>query len=200
MQQGLEPVPRGDPLERLHQQHLMIAGDVARLEQWSDLVLAGRHLVVPGLDRHAQPVELLLGLGHERQHPGGNGAEVVILELLSLGRLGPEERALAGQQIGTPIVELPVHQEVLLLGADGGNDARDTLVGAEDAEYPKRLLGKRLDRAQQRDLGVQGLTGPGHECSRDAERNVVLSPHQKGRAGGVPGGVAPRLERGPESA
>ena len=96
VQQRLEAVARRHPLERLHDQHLVIAGDVARLEQRGDLVLARRHLVVPGLDRHAEPVELPLRLGHEREHARRDGAEVVVLELLALGRLGAEERALAG--------------------------------------------------------------------------------------------------------
>ena len=139
VQQRLEPVTRRDPLQRLHDQHLVIAGDVARLEQRRDLVLARRDLVVPGLDRHAQAVELPLRLGHEGEHPRRDGAEVVVLELLALGRLGAEQGALAGQQVGPLVVELPVHQEVLLLRPDGGVDPGDALVGAEDLEDPQRL-------------------------------------------------------------
>ena len=188
------------PLERLHQQHLVIAGDVAGLEQRRDLVLARRHLVVAGLDRHAEPVQLLLGFGHEGEHPGRDGAEVVILQLLTLGRLGAEQGALADEQVGPLVVQLPVDQEVLLLRAHGGDDAGDACVGAEDPEDAHRLLGERLDRAEQRDLGVQRLAGPGDERRRDAQRHVVVTPHQEGRAGGVPGGVAAGLEGGPEPA
>ena len=200
MQQRLETEPRRYPLERLHQQHLVVAGDVAGLEQRRDLVLARRHLIVPGLDRHAEPVELLLRLGHEGEHPRRDGAEVVILQLLALGRLGAEEGALADEQVGPLVEELPVHQEVLLLRTHRGDDAGDAFVGAEDLEDAKRLLGERLDRAEQRDLGVQRLAGPGHERRRNAQRHVVLTPHQEGRAGGVPGGVAAGLEGGPEPA
>ena len=77
----------------------MIARDVTRLEQWRDLVLSRRHFVVPGLHRHAQPVQLPLGFGHEGEHPRRDGAEIVVFQLLALGRLGAEKRALAGQQV-----------------------------------------------------------------------------------------------------
>ncbi len=91
--------------------------DVGDLEERGDLVLARRHLVVPGLDRHAERAELALDLGHERQDARRDRAEVVVLELLALGRLGAEERALAGHQVGALEVELPVDEEVLLLAA-----------------------------------------------------------------------------------
>ncbi len=169
-------------------------------EQRRDLVLAGSHLVVPGLHRHAQPIQFPLRLGHEGQHPRRDGAEVVVLQLLPLGRLGAEQGALAGQQVGPPVEELPVHQEVLLLRSHRRDDPRDALVGAEDLEDAQCLLGERLHRAEQRDLGVQRLTGPGDEGGRNAEGDVVVAPHEEGRAGRVPSGVAAGLERGPEPA
>ena len=139
VEQRLEPVARRHPLQRLHDEHLMVAGDVARLEERGDLVLAGRDLVVTRLHRHAQPVELLLRLGHEGEHPRRNGPEVVILELLPLGRPGAEQGALGDEQVGPREVEVAVDQEVLLLGADRGVDAGDALVGAEDLQDAQRL-------------------------------------------------------------
>ena len=160
VQQRLEAVARRHPLQRLHDEHLVVGGDVARLEERRDLVLAGRDLVVPGLDRHAEPVELPLGLGHAGEHPRRDGAEVVVLELLALGRLGAEQGALAGQQVGPREVEVPVDQEVLLLGADRGVDPGDARVGAEEPQDAQRLLRERLHRAEQRGLGVERLAGP----------------------------------------
>ena len=141
VQERLQTVARGHPLERLHDQHLVIARDVARLEQRRDLVLARGHLVVPGLDRHTQAVQLRFRFRHERQDARRNGAEVVVLELLPLGRLGAEQGSLAGQQIRPPVEELPVHQEVLLLRAHRRNDSGDACVGAEDPQDAKGLLG-----------------------------------------------------------
>ena len=165
-----------------------------------DLVLARRHLVVPRLDRHAEAVELELGVGHEGQHPGRDGAEVVVLELLPLGRPGAEEGPLAGHQVGPLEEELPVDQEVLLLRAHRGEDPGDPGVGAEELEDAERLLGERLHRAEEGDLGVERLAGPRDEGGRDAEGDVVLAADQEGRAGRVPGGVAAGLEGGAEAA
>ena len=84
------PCSLGHPLERLHEEHLVVGGEVGVLEDRGDLVLARRHLVVAGLDRDAEAVQLALGVGHERQHARGDRAEVVVLELLALGRPAPK--------------------------------------------------------------------------------------------------------------
>ena len=72
------------------------------------------------LDRNAQLEQLALDLEHEGQHALGNGAEIMVFELLALGRLGAEERAAGGEQVGTGEVEVAVDQEVFLLGAGRG--------------------------------------------------------------------------------
>ena len=110
-------------LEHLHGHHLMIRGDVGVLEDRRDLVLAGRHFVVPGLDRHAHLEQLELRFRHQRQHALGNRAEVLVLQLLALRRLGAEQRAAGVNQVGTREVEVPVDEEVFLLGATGGEHA-----------------------------------------------------------------------------
>ena len=53
---------------------------------------------------------------------------------------------------------------------------------------------ERVHRAQQRDLRVERLTGPGGERGGDAEQRAVRVLEDERRAGGVPGRVAARLE------
>ena len=84
----------------------MIGGEVGVLEHRRDLVLARRHFVVPRLHRHADLVELGLDVGHERHHALGDGAEVLIFELLPLRRLRAEERAARVDEIGPRQVEV----------------------------------------------------------------------------------------------
>ena len=93
VQEAGEPVLGRGPPHRLHRHHLMIGGEVGVLEDRRDLVLAGRDLVVARLHRHADLVELRFDVRHERHRPLGDGAEVLILELLALRRLGAEQRA-----------------------------------------------------------------------------------------------------------
>ena len=83
----------------------------------------GRDLVVAGLDRHAELGSSLLALHHEGQDPLGDRAEVVVVELVALGRLGAEQRAAGRDEVGALEEVLLVDQEVLLLGADRGEDA-----------------------------------------------------------------------------
>src|SRR3978361_665180 len=70
-------------------------GEAPRLAR--ALELAGRDVVVPGLGRDAELEQLALGVHHEAEHPLGDGAEVVVVELLALGGLGAEQGAAGFQ-------------------------------------------------------------------------------------------------------
>ena len=123
VQQADEAVAAGDAFQRLHQQLLVVGADVGVLEHRRDLVLRRRDLVVAGLDRDAELAHLQLGLEHEGEHALGDRAEVVVVELVAFRRLGAEQGAPGGDQVGALEVVLLVDQEVLLLGADRGEDA-----------------------------------------------------------------------------
>jgi len=137
--------------------------------------------------------ELALGLHHAGEDAFGDRPEVVLVELVALGRLGAEQRPSRRDEVGTLEVVLLVDQEVLLLGADRREDPRRVVV-AEQAECPDRRLRQGVHRAQQRDLRVQRLAGPGHERRRDAEQRTVGILEEERRGRRVPGRVAARLE------
>ena len=198
VEQELEAVAVGHALHGLHDQHVVVGRDVGVLERDGDLVLRRRDLVVPGLDRHAQLVQLGLGLEHAGQDPLGDRAEVMVLHLLALGRLGAEEGPAGVDQVGPGVVEVLVDEEVFLLGPGGAVDPRG--VGAEEPEDPDGLLGEGLHRAEQGGLLVQGLAGPGAEGGRDAEGRAVGVLQDERGAGRVPGGVAAGLEGGADAA
>ena len=137
VQQADEPVAAGDVLHDLHRQLLVVGADVGVLEDRRDLVLGRRDLVVAGLDRHAELGQLLLGLEHAGEHALGDRAEVVVVELLALRRLGAEQRAAGGHEVRALEVVLLVDQEVLLLGAD----RREHVRGGRVAEQRERADG-----------------------------------------------------------
>ena len=199
VQQADEPVAAGDVLHDLHRQLLVVRADVRVLEDRRDLVLRRRDLVVAGLDRHAELGELLLGLEHAREHALGDRAEVVVVELVALGRLGAEQRAARVDEVGALEVVLLVDQEVLLLRPDGGEHAVRVRV-AEQAQRAHGRLRQRVHRAQQRDLVVERLARPRRERGRDTEQRAVRVLEDEGRRGRVPGRVAAGLERGPDAA
>ena len=118
-----EAVAFGDGAQHLHHEHLVIGGDVGALEDGGELVLVGGDLVVAGFDGHAELVEVPFDLGHEGHDAFGDGAEIVVVELVSLGGGGADERAAAEAQVLAAIMERAVDEEVLLLAADRGDDA-----------------------------------------------------------------------------
>ena len=194
VQQADQPVAAGGVLHDLHRQHLVVGADVGVLEDRRDLELVGRDLVVACLDRDSELCQLLLDLEHVGEHPLGDRAEVVVVQLVALGGLGAEQRAPGRHQVGAFEEVLLVDQEVLLLAAGRREDPRGVL----DAEQLERLdggSGQRVHRAQQRDLVVERLTGPGGERGRDAQQRAVGVLEDERRRGRVPGGVAARLER-----
>ena len=142
---------------------------------------------------------LLLGVEHVRQHALGDRAEVVVVELVALRRLGAEQRAAGGDEVGALEVVALVDQEVLLLGPDRREHARGVLV-AEQLERAQRRARQRVHRAQQRDLVVERLARPRRERGRDAEQRAVRVLEDERRRGRVPRGVAARLERRPDAA
>ena len=105
VEQRHQAVLRGGAAHDLHRQHLVVGGEVGVLEDRRQFVLAGRHFVVPGLDRHAQLEQLGLAVGHAGDDALGDGAEVLVFQLLALGRRGAEEGAAGVDQVGPGAVE-----------------------------------------------------------------------------------------------
>ncbi len=197
--QADEPVARRHARERHHEQLLVVGGEVARLEDRRDLVLARCDLVVARLDRHAEPVELGLDGHHVAEHALGDRAEVVVLELLPARRLRAEERPPGEHEVrALPVVRL-VHEEVFLLAANRARHRRRRRV-AEEAEHAEGGALEGGHRAQERDLVVERLAGPRREGGRDGEVVAARGLDDEGRAGRVPRGVAARFERRPEAA
>src|SRR4029079_6671569 len=113
--------------------------------------------------------------------------------------LRAEERPPRGHEVGALEEVLLVDEEVLLLRADRGEDTLRALV-AQQPQRTDRRARERIHRAQQRDLGVERLTGPRRERGRDAEQRAVRVLEDERRARGIPCGVPARLERGADAA
>ena len=140
MQQAGQAVFVGHAAERLHDQVLVIGREIRVLEDRGDFVLAGSHFVVAGLHRNAELGQLEFHFRHARQHALRNDAEILIFQLLALGRLGAKERAAGVDQVGPRKIEVAIDQEVFLLGADGREDVLDIVLAEEleDAHRPAR--------------------------------------------------------------
>ena len=94
-----QAVLRGEPAHRGHHDHVVVGADRGRLVDRRHLELARGHLVVAGLGRDAQAPQLAVEIHHEREDPLADRAEVLVLQLLALGRRGAEQGP-AGEQRG----------------------------------------------------------------------------------------------------
>ncbi len=164
-------------LHQLHAEELVVGADVGALEDRGDLVLTRRHLVVAGLDRHPELGQLELGLEHVGENPLGDRAEVVVVELVALGRLGAEQGAARVHQVGALVVELLVDQEVLLLGADRGEDAR----GGRVAEEPQRAQRRTCSGPPSTAAAGSWCRGPRRSTTR--RRSGCRGPRRWGSRG-----------------
>ena len=94
-------------------------------------MLGGGGLVVLGLGHDAELPQLLVQLLHKGLHARLDGAEIVIVQLLALGRAGAVEGAARVDQVLALFIDAFVDEKVFLLGADGGADRADILVAEE---------------------------------------------------------------------
>jgi len=193
MQEQGEIMAVGDALEDLHDEMVAVRPDIGLGVDRHDLELVRRHLVVARLGRDPHLVEFGLGVLHEGQHPLLDGAEIVVLKLLPLGRPRADEGAAGDAQVRTQIVESLVDEKILLLRADGG----DHPAGAHYPKEGENLLCGAVDglhRPQQRRLFVEGLAGIADEDRWNAEDPAAGPFHDEGRTRGVPHGVAARFK------
>ena len=68
-----------DVAQRVHDEHVVVRGEVQLLELRRELELRGRDLVVARLRRDAELPELTLDVVHEREDAVGDRPEVVVL-------------------------------------------------------------------------------------------------------------------------
>ena len=195
MQQAHQPVTGGDLLQHFHGELVFVAGGVRVGVDGSQLMLGGCDLVVLGLGQHTQLPQLLVQLAHERGHTRLDGSVIVVVQFLPLCRTRTEQRAPAELQILALVVHFLVDEEILLLGTDLRKDMLCLSV-AEKTQDTEALLIQHMHGTQQRRFLVERLAAVGAENGGDIERFVLY----EGVGGGIPRGVATRLEGGAQTA
>ena len=200
VEQALEAVLVSHLFQGLHNQLVVVHRHVAFRVDGSQLMLSGSHLVVLGLGRYAQLPQLLVHIIHKVRDPLPDHAEIVIVQLLALGRHGAKEGPAGKNQILALQIFLPIHQEILLLRAHGGGHPVGGRV-PEQAQQAQSLLIDRLHGTQKRRLLIQSLALVRAEGRRDIEDRpgAVRALLYKGRRGAVPGRIASGLKGGAQS-
>ena len=118
--------------QNVHAQHLMVGGDIGVLIGWRNLILTRRDFVVARLHWNTKFKQARLGVGHETNHAIGNGAKVMVIQLMALGRGRANKRAASDDQIKALVKQLAVDQEIFLFATQRGDDLRHAIVCAKD--------------------------------------------------------------------
>ena len=119
VEQAHELVPVGDFLHDVHEHLVMVGGDVGFLENRRELVLVRGHLVVARGHGNADFIGLLGHFVHVIENAFLDGSEILVFELLALGRRRAEQGAAGELQIGAQPVVALVDEEIFLLGPAG---------------------------------------------------------------------------------
>ncbi len=72
----------GDLVHQIHHYLILVIGQICLPEDRSELELIWRHLIVPGLERDPEAMPRDLKVTHELCHPGRDGSEIMVVQLL----------------------------------------------------------------------------------------------------------------------
>ena len=158
-------------------------------------MLTGGALVVLGLAQNSQPPELLVQILHKGGDTGTDGAEIMIIQLLSLRGPGAEEGSSGEPEILPLGIKILGQQEILLLRADAGNHPAGFRISKQPQD-PHRLTGNLLHGAQKRCFLVQRFPIVREEAGGDIQAAIL----DKSKRGGIPGCVASGLKGSPQTA
>ena len=146
------------------------------------------------LGKDAKTPQLFIQILHKVGDPGADGAEIVIIQLLTLGRLCAKEGTAGQPQVFTLGVNTLGNQEILLLRADADLDTLGLII-AKQTQNTQSFPGNFIQGAQQGRFLVQGFSGVGEEAGGYVQTAVFY----KSKCGRIPGGVATCFEGGAQT-
>ena len=118
-----------------HEQLVVVDCQIGFLKDGCQFKLIGCHFVMPCLDGNAQTVAHVFQFVHECIDPFGDGAEIMVFELLVFCSGMSHQGTSAELQIGAGIVKGQVDEEVFLFPAERGNDFLHVFVEVLAAVY-----------------------------------------------------------------
>ena len=193
MEKGAEAVLACHLLQKRHEEHVMVDGEVHLLVDWSQFKLVWCYLVVTCLAGYSQLEGLHLKVFHECLHTVGDDSEVVVIHLLVLRRVVSHEGPAGEHQVGTRQVEAFVHEEILLFPTQVGDDLLNIRV--EVACHGGGSLVNGMQSSLQRSLVVERLAGVGYEDRGDTQ---CVVDDEDWRCG-IPCRIATSLEGGADA-
>ncbi len=96
-----EAVPARDFVHQVHHNLVLVVGEVGLAVDRGEFELVRGYFVVAGLERNAEAVSFNLEVAHKRGDAAWYGSEIVVVELLVLGRIVSHQRASGNHQVWT---------------------------------------------------------------------------------------------------
>ena len=200
MEQAYQIMTQGNLLHDFHDQLVMVCGNIGRVVNGSQFMLARSSFIVLGLGGDAKLPEFLIELCHKSKYALFDGAKIVIIQLLALGRLCPKQSTAGKNQVFSFIIGLTINQEILLLRPDTGNDLCGLCI-AEKTDDSQCLGVDRFHGTQKGCFLVKRLSCVGAENRRNTkDRRSIRKLTDKGRGRAVPCCVASCLKGSPDTA
>ncbi len=172
----------------IHQQEVVVVGEVTLFEDRCTLILVRCYFVVTRRYRNSEQQRFHFIVAHKSGYTIRNGTEVVIVELLAFRRRMSEQRAAGHHQIGTRIEQRLVNEEVFLFPAKGCIYFFNVFIEVL-ANFNGSFV-HSVQRFDQRHFVVERFTCIGNEDGRDTKR---LTDHKRRRRW-VPGCITTGFE------
>ena len=182
-----------------HDYLVVIHRNIGRFVNRGQLMLCGSHFIMLRLGRHAQLPQLHIQILHEGTDTFPDDAEVMILQLLSLGCRCTEQGTACKYQILSLQVFLTVDQEIFLFRTNRGRHFGRSRV-SKKLRYTQRLFAYGFHGTQQGGFFIQRLTRIGTEGGGNAEnyaRGIFL---EKSRGRNIPCGISSGFKSGAQAA
>ena len=189
-----ETVLMGHTLHQTHQEHVMVNGKIALLEDRRQLKLVRSHLIMAGLTRNTEFESLYFQIFHECLHALRNSSEIVVVHLLVLRRVVSHQRTSGKHQVRAGRIETFIHEEIFLFPSQVGLHLLHLRI--EVMTHFGSCLTQCMERAEQWSLIIEGLTCIRNKNGRDTERII----DDKDWRSWVPGRITSGLESVADSA
>ena len=160
-------------LHDCHHQHIMVNCKISLFKDWSQLKLVGCNLIMACFARNSKFESLNLDIFHKLLHTCRDGAKVVVIHLLVLGRVVSHQRTPRHHKVWSCSKERLIHKEVFLFPTQIGNDL--LRVWIEILSHSRCCLINRMKRLLQWHFVVESLTrirdenGGNHQCIANDE-------------------------------
>src|SRR5688572_15739755 len=107
------------PCHNIHQQGVMIHGQVHFFKYRGTLKLAGCYFIVTRTKRNTQLITLIFKVAHKGIYPFRNGTKIMVLQLLAFSGAMAKYSTTTHDQVRAGIEKSFVHYEVLLFPSQG---------------------------------------------------------------------------------